>query len=651
MTRRLLLFLSVLALSAPNVISYTLQQTAGAPAQTAGVGTIQGMVVRQGTNEPIPDARITVVIGGIIPPQLPEGILDGLGRGGRTMRDQLPQILRGMQGAVRGTAVSDRDGRFTISNVPAGTQSVRVELEGYFGPEVYGVYMPFMLLPVTVTANQTASVKASLLPAGTITGRVVDSAGKPVSEAGVHILFQGYENGAQSLQEMLFSGTDDRGAYRLYPLPPGDYYLAASPLPPALLAAMRNQPPPAARGNADPAGQEVQVPTFYPSVTDPASGTRVTLRPGETRNGVNIQMRTATSVKVSGRVTSTVPAGPTTGARGEPQPGVVILAPTDFRGLFNLDLMGAIPLGANGTFEFPNVAPGIYDLIAGVPVARGRGWGPQGPPEFATAPLAFGRASVDTQRGNANNVVIVARSGVDVKGRVLLDGTPTRANIRVSLMRDNSPRFFEPQITSALLQIQLYSPPIANDGSFSFPLIPEGRYRFLVMLNPPAVTAGRGPAAPAAVPPAPALPQTAYVADIRQGGTSVYDNGLLVGSETVNPVDILLGTSAGSVEVTVVGSDQKPSAGMIVAMVPAENRRQNPALYKAGQSDAQGRLTMTRVPPGSYTLFAGESVPPGAYENAEFLSRYAGRGKGIVVRAGSPTTATVTVIREDPSAR
>src|SRR5262245_7359806 len=126
MTRRLLLFLSVLALSAPNVISYTLQQTAGAPTQTVGVGTIQGMVVRQGTNEPIPDARITVAIGGIIPPQLPEGILDGLGRGGRTMRDQLPQILRSMQGAVRGTAVSDSDGRFTISNVPAGAQSVRV---------------------------------------------------------------------------------------------------------------------------------------------------------------------------------------------------------------------------------------------------------------------------------------------------------------------------------------------------------------------------------------------------------------------------------------------------------------------------------------------------------------------------------------------
>src|SRR5262245_1793533 len=103
------------------------------------------MVVRQGTNEQLPEARITVAIGGIIPPQLPEGILDGLGRGGRTMRDQLPQILRSMQGAVRGTAVSDSDGRFTISNVPAGAQSVRVELEGYFGPEVYGVHMPFIL--------------------------------------------------------------------------------------------------------------------------------------------------------------------------------------------------------------------------------------------------------------------------------------------------------------------------------------------------------------------------------------------------------------------------------------------------------------------------------------------------------------------------
>jgi hypothetical protein len=252
-------------------------------------------------------------------------------------------------------------------------------------------------------------------------------------------------------------------------------------------------------------------------------------------------------------------------------------------------------------------------------------------------------------------VAITVRSGVDVKGRVLLDGTPTRTNVRVSLQPDDFPQNLnDQQISLVLNQIRQFAPPIANDGSFTIPLMPEGRYRFQVVINPPAgAGAGRGAAAQAAaaaaaaLPPAAVLPQTAYLADIRQGGTSVYDNGFLVTGEAPNPVDILLSTSAGSVEVTVLGSDQKPATGMTVALVPPENRRQNPALYRAGESDAQGHVTIARVPPGAYTVYAWESVPAGAYQNAEFLSRYAGRGAAVVVQGGGRATASVTAIRED----
>jgi hypothetical protein len=650
MTRRLLLFLALLALAAPQVISYTLQAP-GAPAQNAGVGTIQGTIVRQGTTEPIPEVRITVTGRGGMTPQEAQVMLNALARGGPIATALPPEVLQNAQEAVRGgqasplTAVSDNDGRFTIANVPAGAHTLRVEREGYFGTAVNGAYPPIVTLPVTVTTNQTSSVKTTLLPGGSVAGRVADTAGKPLSEVPVQILHLGYQNGVRMLQPQDLKQTDDRGEYRFYRLAPGDYFIAASQRPQALFAA---------RGNAGPAPQEVQVTTFYPNATDPSAATRVTLRSGDDLNGFNIQMRTAAGVKVSGRVTSTVAPGPATGARGEPRPGGVILVPTDNRGLVNLDPLGAIPLGSDGgAFEFPNVAPGTYDLIARISVARGGGWGPQAPPEFATGPWAFGRALVDTRSGGVDNVAIVVRSGVDVKGRVLLDGKPTRANVRVSLQPDNFPQpVSDQQISLVLNQIRQYAPPIADDGSFTIPLIPEGRYRFQVVPNPPAGAGGRGAAAQAAVAaaagvtPPPSLPQTAYLADIRQGGTSVYDNGLLVAGETPNPVDILLSTSSGSVEVTVLGSDQKPSSGMTVALVPAENRRQNPALYRVAESDAQGRVTIPRVPPGSYTLYAWESVPAGAYQNAEFLSKYTGRGTAVVVQSGAPATANVTAIRE-----
>src|SRR5678816_1249330 len=429
MTRRLLLFLALVAFAAPEVISYTLQ--------SAGLGTIQGTILREGTTEPLSEVRVTVTGRGGMTVQEAQVTLNALARGGPIATALPPEVLQNAQEAVRAgqapplTAVSDRDGRFTISNVPAGMQTVRVQLDGYFGPELGGVYPPFVALPVTVTANQTSNVKASLVLGGSIAGRVVDTAGKPLTEAPVQILGFGYQNGVRLLEPTDLKQTDDRGEYRFYRLAPGEYYIAASPR-----TALGGAP-----GNAGAAGQEVQVPTFYPNVTDASAAARVTLRSGDDLNGINIQMRTAPGVKVSGRVTSSVTPGPSTGARGEPRPGGVILVPSDNKGLLTLDRPGAIPLGSDGgPFEFPNVAPGIYDLIARISVTRGGGWGPQAPPEFATGPWAFGRASVDTRSGSLDNVAIVVRSGVDVKGRVLLDGAPTRANVRVTLQPDNFPQ-------------------------------------------------------------------------------------------------------------------------------------------------------------------------------------------------------------------
>jgi hypothetical protein len=138
------------------------------------------------------------------------------------------------------------------------------------------------------------------------------------------------------------------------------------------------------------------------------------------------------------------------------------------------------------------------------------------------------------------------------------------------------------------------------------------------------------------------------VADIRQGSTSVYDNGLVVGSDAANPLDILLSTAQGSVEGSVIGADQKPASRVTVVLIPPEQRRQNSALYKTMLSGIDGRYVFNNVPAGNYTVYAWESVPARAYQNAEFLARFAGRGKLVTIQAGAPATADVNVIPKDP---
>jgi hypothetical protein len=654
MTRRLLMFLALVGFAAPQLLTQTPQQTPAA--QPAGFGTVQGTIVREGTTDPIPDVQITIVGRGGMSSAEGQNILNAVARGSAVGLP--PEMLQAAQEAARGgqaplTATSDGSGNFTIRNVPAGTVNLRAQLEGYFGPSLNGNYPSIVSTPVTVTPNQNSNVKISMLPGGTVSGRVLDTNGRPLSEAPVQILRSAYENGKPSFQTFNFKTTDDRGEYRMYRLAPGEYYLAVNPRPGG------------ARGGTATNSQETPVTTFYPNATDPSLALPIKVRSGDDLSGMNIQMRTAIGAKVSGRVTSTVPAGSLTGARGQVRTPAIALVPQATRGMIGLNGAGAIAANPDdGSFEIPNVPPGIYDLLARFPIETLTGWGPQNPPGLATGPWAFGRTTVEVRGSDVENVAIVIRKGTDVKGRLVIDGKPSAANVRVTLQpEDGAMNANDGPMANTFAYISSYQAPIAPDGSFTLPLIPEGRYRFQVVFTgaptagaPGAVPAGVTlvAAAPGAITAAnaahPALPQTSYVADIRQGGVSVYDDGLVVGQQ-VNPIDVLINTSSGSLEGTVLNPDQKPAAGMAVILIPEENRRQNAALYRNTRSNPDGRFTMANVPPGRYTVYAWESIAFGAYQNAEFMAKYTGRGTGVIVQAGARASVNVNAIREDDSRR
>jgi hypothetical protein len=237
------------------------------------------------------------------------------------------------------------------------------------------------------------------------------------------------------------------------------------------------------------------------------------------------------------------------------------------------------------------------------------------------------------------------------------------ANVRISVQAD-------PEVLSAadvptaatFAQISNYQAPINPDGTFTIPLLPEGRYRFQIVMGgytPPAAGRGarglrglRGQQPEPAIPSLPllALPYSAFVADIRQGSVSVYDDGITISAEAINPVDVVVSTNPGTIEGTVTAADQKPASAQVV-LVPPESRRQNTALYRTARSDPQGRFVVTNVPPGLYTAFAWESVSPGAFQSAEFLARYADRGANVSVTAGNRSNVNLTVIPIEPSGR
>jgi hypothetical protein len=140
-----------------------------------------------------------------------------------------------------------------------------------------------------------------------------------------------------------------------------------------------------------------------------------------------------------------------------------------------------------------------------------------------------------------DGVTIVVHQGVDVKGRVTIDGQPPAANsIRVSLTPDDSAsRVVETQMANVIGQVTQYPPRIEPDGSFTIPVVPEGHYRLQVSFMSQA--------------------GNSYVADIRQSAASILDSGLAVGREAANPIEVQMSTNGATLEGNVLSADRKPA--------------------------------------------------------------------------------------------
>ena len=83
---------------------------------------------------------------------------------------------------------------------------------------------------ITVKAGQKIQgISLTMTPGGTILGRVADANGDPLSRALIQAQKLIYQERGRSLVTVQAVYTDDRGDYRLFWLPAGQYYISATP--------------------------------------------------------------------------------------------------------------------------------------------------------------------------------------------------------------------------------------------------------------------------------------------------------------------------------------------------------------------------------------------------------------------------------------
>jgi len=280
------------------------------------------------------------------------------------------------------TSTSD-DGRYEFAALPGGTYRINASKQGFSFPSDGVPFVPFGTsgIPVTVAPGEHSDrIDVTLVPWGSISGHVLDEAGEPVSGAVVGLLLSRYEGGRRRLvpSSVMRRPTDDRGEFRLFGIPDGQYVLGASVV---------ETPANSTGGYA---------PTFFPGTSSAAEARFITIAAGDDAKGVDFGLASTPTARISGTLLDAA-GRPTTGGRFT---------------LLSRSALGTridAVINADGTFEFRNVPPGQWVIQAD----RGKlGGSVEG--GFAAYPVTVGRDDI-------NGLTVRMSNGTSIMGRVSYD--------------------------------------------------------------------------------------------------------------------------------------------------------------------------------------------------------------------------------------
>jgi hypothetical protein len=425
-----------------SLVTTVLVVSGSAASQQPATGFVLGRVLDASTGQPISGAQVTLA----------------------KLADTAGAPAPGPPAAppLTKTVVTSGDGNLLFRELTSGRYSLTVTAIGYM-PGGYLQKSPAdtRAHPIELgEGERRTGVDVRLWKLGSISGAVVDEAGRPALGAHVTIRRRASAAGRLSLVRAASATTDDRGMYVASGLPPAEYvvgirtsqltvpvslaerYAAAlearpdpNRAPPLRLELMSTGvPSPGATGYrigdwirqiSDKASIGYAPPpsqsdgrvfsyrsTYFANADSPIAATSVTLGAGEDRRGVDLRLRLEEGRRVSGRLV---------GADGPvPHFGLRLLSPgTEALGVPGTDSgseAAATVSDINGAFTFLGVLPGTYQLRAThMPMEAAI-------PGRPTAPVVWAEQSVTVDRDDVSDLTVSLKPGLKVTGRVHFSG-------------------------------------------------------------------------------------------------------------------------------------------------------------------------------------------------------------------------------------
>lgn len=534
---------------------------------------LEGQVVTLGDNTPVPRARIVVA------------------RVGGAVEDYR-------------TGIADANGRFTFSDLTAGSYRVFAERQGFLRGEHGRRVSSGNGTPVWMVEGQPTRITIPMIATGAIAGRVLEN-GRPLRNVIVRAMRASFLDGRRSLSIADYARSDDLGEYRLFGLGPGIYYVSTLPfdrpriegdtyvVPTVPSNANRNQSQiwtPAvdalAGGLIDASAFEngIFVPLFFPGTTDESRAAAIDVQPGRTATGIDLTVARVPTARIRGRVID--------GTTGRPAQNVSVgVTQQEGRTLNIASSRG----NASGEFELPAVPAGRYELSA----------------RTTTDPRLFGTVAVEVRDRDVEAVVVTIRPGNTLKGHITVVGAQSSTALPpISVQLDGVDGFGY----SALR--------IAPDGTFTIDNVEAREYRVRFT--------ARGRRTPESV---------------TFGGVDVTSGTFRFGPDVAdNVLELVLNLAGGAIDVAAVDASQRGVTGVTVALVPDARRRNQSALYRTASTDEFGRIRFDDVTPGEYLLFT-DDVEPSAWQDPEVIRRYENRGTRVLVVANARQNVTLRVTR------
>jgi hypothetical protein len=414
------------------------------PSTRKPAGLVVGQVVDAATGRPVPAATVTIA------PAV---------TGADRMTTASPVSSPNRR------VVADDQGRFLFRDLAKGTYLFSAAAPGYLNGgyghrQPGGTTQPFAL----AEDERVGDVTVRLWKAATVGGTVSDDAGGPVVGVWVSIARREFAGGRVQLSVPESSWaynarTDDRGAYQVSDLMPGEYLVSVATRTTAMpislvdadtaaLGSLRASGSNAMsmgmgamspgvrlgefvvqtsdqgnRGGSNalagrlpastlPDGRIVAYPTtFHPSAISAAEATPITLQPGDERLDVDVRLRPLVMARVSGTVIG--PNGP------EPHFAVHLMPAYAAGQSLELTHEAAVTAtDARGAFAFPGVPPGQYVVKAWrLPqiLSIGRDSLPPDSTLWGEAPIGVGESAL-------TGVTVNLQPGLTFSGRVEFDG-------------------------------------------------------------------------------------------------------------------------------------------------------------------------------------------------------------------------------------